>query len=187
MNIVIHGEMNYGYALTKDLQARCDKALELFNTPMRSWNDKIICSGGLFHPNQQGVPVSVAMKHYLEYIGCDVPIYTEKRSITSIHNIERVDAWKLPHAIVISSWYHIPRLWLIWKMSKTEVRFVGAPCSFTLKRFFLELLGIYTFILYALGFKSRELDFRKKRDVTNNKKTKRDREVYPELQSSSRL
>lgn len=173
MNIVIHGHQNYGYALSKDSQARCDKALEFFSTRLLSWKDCIYCTGGLFNDKQQGVPVSVAMKRYLEFLGCPVHIFTEEVSITSIHNVEVLSF--LPEATVISSWYHIPRLKMIWKMNRTKTQFVGAPCSWTFKRFFLELLGIYTFVLYALGFKNRELNFRKKRNETNNRKTKRDR------------
>lgn len=173
MNIVIHGEQNYGYALSRDCQARCDKALTLKA-------DAIYCSGGLFNKSQQGVPVSLAMRHYLQYMNCPVPVYSEIKSITSIHNVEQME-WIL-EATVISSWYHIPRLWLVWKMTKTKTRFVGAPCSFTLKRFFLELLGIYTFLLYILGFKGRELNFRKKRHETNNKNSTSNREVYTQLQ-----
>lgn len=174
--IVIHGEQNFGYELSKDLKARCDKALEI-----RKDKEIIVCTGGLFNKEQQGTPVAVAMK---EYIGSKNPfiwIITEEGSITSIHNVECLSS--LPEATVVSSYYHIPRLWLIWKMTKTKVRFVGAPCSFTLKRFFLELLGIFTFLLYIVGFKSRELNFRKKRHETNNKSSISNREVHTQLQS----
>jgi len=159
MNVVIHGEMNYGYALTKDLQARCDKALTLKA-------DVIYCSGGLFHPSQQGVSVSVAMKRYLEYMGCDVPIFTEEDSITSIHNVERM-AW-LSSATIVSSYYHLPRLKFIWSMTDTKTKFVGAKCSLSLKRIGLEFLGIYSALLYGLGFTEREMRFRKNcRTVVN--------------------
>lgn len=171
MNILIHGEMNHGYALSKDLQARCDKALEfleedvsmIFGLSLKrkdtSWKTCIYCVGGLFHPSQQGVPVSVAMKRYLEFMNCDVPIFTEEESITSIHNVERM-SW-LPEATIISSYYHLPRLKFIWSMTNTKTKFVGAKCSLSLKRIGLELLGIYSALLYGLGFTDREMRFRK--------------------------
>ena len=161
MIYIIHGEMNYGYALSKDLQARCDKAIEIFKNRWTSYNDCIYCVGGLFHPSQKGVPVSVAMKHYLEYMGCDVPmIFTEEDSITSIHNVERMK-W-VPKATIVSSYYHIPRLKFIWSMTDTKTKFIGAKCSLTLKRIGLEILGIYSALLYGMGFSGRELRFRSK-------------------------
>jgi len=172
MIYIIHGEMNYGYALSKDLQARCDKALEvleedvstIFGLSLKrkdiSWKTCIYCVGGLFHHSQQGVPVSVAMKRYLEFMNCDVPIFTEEESITSIHNVERMK-W-IPEATIVSSYYHIPRLKFIWSMTDTKTKFIGAKCSLTLKRIGLEILGIYSALLYGMGFSGRELRFRSK-------------------------
>ncbi len=152
--IVIHGEQNFGYNLSETTRARCDKALTLKC-------DGIICSGGLFNKGQLGVPVSQAMKAYLKG-RTETPIYTEEVSLTSIHNVEVLSY--LREATIVSSWWHIPRLYLIWKMTNTKTKFVPAKGSLSIKRFFLELLGIYTYLLYLIGFK-RELNFRNNRKI----------------------
>ena len=139
--------MNYGYALSKDLQARCDKALEVLE-------EDVSTIFGL------SLKRKVAMKRYLEFMNCDVPIFTEEESITSIHNVERM-SW-LPEATIVSSYYHIPRLKFIWSMTDTKTKFIGAKCSLTLKRIGLEILGIYSALLYGMGFSGRELRFRSK-------------------------
>jgi hypothetical protein len=170
MNIIIHGEMNYGFALSKDLQERCDKALEfleedvstIFGLSLKrkniSWKTCIYCTGGIFHPKQQGIPVSLAMKRYLQFMNCPVEVFTEEKSITSIHNVERM--MDIDEATIISSRYHLPRLKFIWSMTNTKTKFIGSKCSLSLKRIGLELLGIYSALLYGFGFTGRELRFR---------------------------
>lgn len=153
--IVIHGEINKGWELSNDLKLRCDTARDL-----RKF-EKVICTGGIFQESQQGIPVSVAMKSYLGISN----VITEDESITSIDNVEKL----LPYfkdtdeITVITSWYHIVRMKFIWKyIGKRNVTLIGSPASFTLKRLFLELLGLYSAVLYSLGFTGRELRFRKK-------------------------
>lgn len=158
--IIVHGELNNGMMLSNDLKLRCDKArsINLF--------EPIICSGGIFQESQQGIPVSIAMK---SYIGGNVIAETE--SITSIDNVERLLPYLKPNdqIIVVTSWYHIPRMKFIWKyIGKRKVVIIGAKASFTFKRMFLELLGIYSATLYALGYTEREMKFRNNcRTLTN--------------------
>lgn len=153
--IVIHGEINKGWELSNDLKLRCDTARDL-----RIF-EKIICSGGIFKESQQGIAVSSAMRVYLGL----TDVLVENESITSIDNVERL----LPYfkdtdeITVVTSKYHVLRMKFIWKyIGKRNVTLIGSPSSFTLKRMFLELLGLYSALLYAVGFTGREMRFRKK-------------------------
>lgn len=155
--IVIHGHHNYGYHLSPDSVARCNTALKIRT------DETIICSGGLFFPDQEGITVSKAMSHYL-----GIDCIQENKSITSIENVEEIIKMIniTDELLVVSSWYHIPRLWLIWKLiGKRKVKLVPAPAYIPFSRLFLELLGMYTALLYWLGLPKRELLFRKKRAI----------------------
>lgn len=161
--IIIHGHNNFGLTLTDDLYRRCNKALSITA-------DAIYCSGGIFFNSQNNIPVSVAMKKYLTG-ATSLPITTEEYSVTTIENVERL----LPYfnssdeLVIISSWYHLPRLFIVWKTlgKHLSTSFIGSSARFSIKRLFLEILGIYSVLLYISGFTKRELDFRNKRTIQN--------------------
>lgn len=114
--IVVHGESNIGLQLKMDTRSRCDRTYQLF-LEHKTCVQYIICTGGLFEPNQQGVAVSLAMQDYLISLG--VPkkmIVCETASRTTIENVELSKSLFDPniHLLVVTSDYHLNRTKRSW-------------------------------------------------------------------------
>lgn len=161
--IIIHGELNRKWQLSEELKRRCDYALVA--APQ---NNSVIvcCTGGTFSKEQEGIPVSVAMRRYLKNSNIHLRVFVEGHSLTTIDNVEKLIPKLLPSdkITVITSTYHVPRTKLIWSLlgRKLHVVVKGAPSKLTFLKFATEVAAIAITLLYAFHFKGLELWFRKK-------------------------
>lgn len=161
--IIIHGELNRKWQLSEELTQRCDYALVT-----ASQNNSVIlcCTGGTFSKEQEGIPVSVAMRRYLKNSNIQLRVFIEGQSLTTIDNVEKLIPKLLStdKITVVTSTYHVPRTKLIWFLlgRKLHVVVKGAPAKLTFLKFGTEVVAIVITLLYAFQFKGLELWFRKK-------------------------
>lgn len=161
--IIVHGCGNCGFVLDGDSTDRIKKTLELLR--MGSY-DTIIVTGGIFKESQKNISVAHAMKHTLE--NCWVTeesIKVGAQSLTTIDNVEKISSLinNEDDLTVVTSNYHVFRTQLIWLLvGKRNVKVIGANSKITLKKLFIEVVGIGITIAYAINFKWPELYFRAK-------------------------
>lgn len=160
--LLIFGHKNQGFILSKDSLARCRVAKEVYRQ-----GDKIICLGGLFSPQQNGVAVSNAMKLWLTECGIPAEEITEEnKSLTTIDNVVRV----LPllplnsenKIFGITSEYHVCRTEIIWEIvTNRPIKMLPAEGKSSWHRYLVEAIGILVAILWSLNFRFPEMLFRK--------------------------
>lgn len=159
--LVIHGNANQGIRLSPDSLDRANFAIKLLATGSFS---KIIATGGLFEKNQGTTPVAEALNLYLKE-KISVPIETEPKSLTTIHNVELLrEILNNDSVVVVTSDYHVARTKLIWRLiGKKKVEVMGAPSTFkvTFRKKTVELFGIMVALLYWANIKFPEMFFRK--------------------------
>ena len=160
--LVVHGHQNQGWNLSYDAEARCRKAIELIRSDQPF--DRIICSGGLFSPEQQGVTIAAAMAQRIREEIVNIDIEEEGESLTTIDNCEKVIQMvgKDNNIFVISSDYHALRTMVIWDLAGKKIKFVSALGRKTVKKYIVEVIGIAVAICWGLGLKWPEMYFRQK-------------------------
>ncbi len=160
--LIIHGHENEGWALSFDAESRCRKAIEIIcsNQPF----DRVICTGGLFSPKQQGITIAAAMARHIRERIVNIDIEEEGESLTTIDNCEKVIQMvgKDNNLFVVSSDYHALRTIIIWDMAGKEIKFVSAPGQKTVKKYLVEIVGIAVAICWGFRFKWPEMLFRKR-------------------------
>lgn len=161
--VVIHSNLNEGMNLSDESIKRCQVFLEHQHAFGR---DRIICTGGVFVPEQQGVKHTTACKKWLKdnCFPYNVGTIDEVDTVTTLNDVEESIKLINPgeEIFVITSNYHILRTWLIWKLiGKKSVIMMSAPAKVTIKKLFTEAVGIIVVLCYWVGIKFPELYFRK--------------------------
>ncbi len=161
--IIIHGHTNIGLRISKDSKNRCLKAIKLFK---QTRNVRIICTGGLFNPQQRGINTSHALSTWLFYR--NIPrekIIEEDQSVTTIENVEKTIKLLGPEetVYVVTSNYHYLRTKLIWKLvGRRKVIIFSAKAKISLKKILTEIIGVTVVFCWYLGYKFPEFYIRKK-------------------------
>ena len=142
-------------------QKRCDLALQL----ARGFADPIFLLGaGLAeYGYTHGGFSSLAddMTHYLEGKGISKDrIVTNPIGYDTVgETAAAIEVMKLEGeapVIAVSSWYHIPRIFIIWRWGfKKPVTVRGCAAPFSFKTIFKELIAIPVSLIEARAFRSR--------------------------------
>ena len=146
--VIVNGEKPYKNCQPhREFTKRLKKAIEVAN---KENIDGIIVSGGATRKN-----CSTESSFGAQYLqGLRVPIFTEEHSHTTIENIRFVKQLlinnSLEKLIVISSQKRLLRLKYlynrIWPEMRGKVEFVGAPDSYGIYFYFLEL----AYLVYSI-------------------------------------
>ncbi len=160
--LVVHGHENEGLTLSFDAESRCRKAIDLIRSDQPF--DRVICTGGLFSPKQQGVTIAAAMACRIRENIVNIDIEEEDESLTTIDNCEKVIQMvgKDNNFFIVSSDYHALRTIIIWDLADKKIRFVSAPGQRSVKKYLVEVVGIVVAICWGFGFKWPEMSFRKR-------------------------
>ncbi|MFA7117944.1 MAG: ElyC/SanA/YdcF family protein [Sphaerochaetaceae bacterium] len=160
--LIIHGHENEDWTLSFDAEARCRQAIKIICSDQPF--DRVICTGGLFSPKQQGVTIAAAMARRIREEITNLDIEEENESLTTIDNCEKVIQMvgKDNNFFVISSDYHALRTIIIWDLAGKKIKFVSAPGKKSIKKYLVEVVGIAVSICWGFGFKWPEMFFRKR-------------------------
>ncbi len=157
--LIIHGNGNEGWQISPDSFARCNRGLEILaaNPHIK----EIFCTGGSFVKSQKGIKNSDACANYLRFRGVskdiDIREIDAKTTIDdALNSLPYIGPDDIVH--IVTSDYHLGRTRDAWMMvAKKQVKLYWAPSGeITLRRQFIECVGMLIVAAYAKGFKFPE-------------------------------